>query len=760
MGKNISVIGIGYIGSVIIPCLGKLGHKVIGVDTDSRKVNCINRGKSPIEEEGLDELTFKQRQKGNIKATISLKKAINQTEICFICVGTPGKKDGSVELKYLTKVCKDLGKILKTCKDKKYLVIRSTIFPGTLEKMRKIVEEYSGKIEGEDFFMLHQPEFMREGSSVKDFFNPSLLVVGSESLYHGENAWHANKIVFCNEISAICKKMDISAINLMNLFVQDEQLNISPYYLKPGFAYGGSCLIPGSLIHLKNGMKPIEKVDVGDEVLTHDKKFHKVTQKFVRKTTQGTIQVNPKSLPSFELTGEHPVFAVQSFRKSQKGGKLRNNKIVDWTPSWVLAEELKRGDYLVFAIPNEVKKISYLTVPDNLLRSNSVKVLIPNKIKITKDLMRLFGYYISEGSKENQRIALSFNSNSLNEINDVKNIINKHFKLNINISKINKNKTCTCVRIYSKQLSGFVEKYCSKLAWNKKLHEDVMYLSLDLQKEFIKAAWITDGSLDKLRGCWTWATVSRQLFNQMKILLLRQGITFSTSISKAHKGKDGVNHREAYYIMIGNRTSINIFNKIMNISFEFPKMKEKEHKTSWIDKGYLYYPISSVNKTDYKGLVYNLEVDGSHSYSCEGATLHNCLGKETNALINIAKNLKVDTPLLNNIPISNDAHIVRAIELIKSKNKKKLGFFGLSFKQGTNDQRSNPILKVIEHFKGLKSYDVKTWDYYEDYIKEHDGLKMDECLNQDIIIISARDKELLNIACDVSYNKIIIDLQE
>jgi UDP-glucose 6-dehydrogenase len=783
---KITVCGMGYVGSCTAACFAKLGNLVWCIDTNQKKLDLIKENKSPVKEKNLDDLFHKH---GNNLVTVEeLALAIDNSDVTFICVGTPPKPNGDMNFKYVENACKEIGKTLKALWKKNHIiVIRSTMFPGSFEKAKSIIKKYAG---GMPFHLLTNPEFLREGSAVKDFFNPSMIVVGSETKEMGDvllklcynnisskkfivkpeiaemikyvnNSWHALKVTFGNEIGSICKGLNIDGKKLMGLFCEDTQLNLSPYYLSPGFAYGGSCFIPGSLIHTKDGMKAIENINIGDEVLAHDKKFHKVTQRFVRMTTQGTFKINPKTLPGFELTGEHPVLAVQGFRTTDKNGKLRNNKITDWTPKWVLAEELKRGDYLVFAIPQEVRRIKELRVPNNIKRSDMLTHKLLKKLKVNKDLMRLLGYYISEGSADKNRITLTFNSKAVKEIKDVQNIT-KRLNLNCSVNVKKSKSTVTTIRIYSKQFMDFIIQQCSKLAWEKKLHQDLMYLPLNLQKEFIKSSWITDGHMSKVRGDWTWATVSRQLFNQMKILLLRQGIIFNTSISKAHKGKDGVNHREAYYIKISNHIHIKEFNKIMNVEFKLPILKQREHKTSWIDKGYLFYPISSIVKNNYKGKVFNLEVEKCHSYTCEGATVHNCLSKDTQALIKSSDKLKIKTPLLHAIPESNEEHIQRAIKQIEATGKTNIGFLGISFKAGTDDIRNNPILKVMDYLKkGKKKYNIKSWDQY------HQTDKIKDVMNQDVIIISRRDKVLVDfvegwaeICTDTFRNKTIINLQD
>ena len=266
---KLSVFGLGYVGAVTAACLARLGHQVIGVDIVKYKVDFLNNGESPVEEKGLREIIKEEVGKGRLSATTNSKEAVLNSEISFVCVGTPPKKDGDIDIGPLKRTVSDIGKVLK---EKRYhiIVIRSTIFPGTLEKIKKTIEEVSNKKAGEDFDLAVNPEFLREGSAIKDFFYPPYIIVGSEkkevckkifkvyerirskkfvvnekiaqALKYVNNSWHALKVVFTNEISSICKELGIDSKKLMGLFCEDKQLNISPYYLKPGFAYGGSCL--------------------------------------------------------------------------------------------------------------------------------------------------------------------------------------------------------------------------------------------------------------------------------------------------------------------------------------------------------------------------------------------------------------------------------------------------------------------------------------------------------------------------------------
>jgi len=269
---NISVFGLGYVGCVNLACLAKLGYKVVGVDIKQDKVKLINQGLPTIIEKEIDSLIKEGVEKGLIKATTNEEESVMETDISLICVGTPTKEDGLLDLKYVFQVAKSIGEALKNKNKFHLIVIRSTVIPGTCDEVAKIISFISGKRRFIDFDVVSNPEFLREGTAVYDYFNPPYTVVGIEdrdeksiniikNLYKDINApllfvptkvaeiikfvnnsWHALKVAFANEIGSICKKYGIDSHKVMELFCKDTNLNISSAYLKPGFAYGGSCL--------------------------------------------------------------------------------------------------------------------------------------------------------------------------------------------------------------------------------------------------------------------------------------------------------------------------------------------------------------------------------------------------------------------------------------------------------------------------------------------------------------------------------------
>ena len=266
---TVAVLGLGYVGCVTAACLARLGHKVIGVDRDEYKVNNVLAGKAPFYEPGLEEIVRETSGNGLLTATTSLEEGLRDADIALICVGTPSEANGNLGLGQLKRVSEDIGALLGTRKKALVVVVRSTVFPGTCEEVVMPALAAASQ-EPERYAVVSNPEFLREGTAVRDFMEPSLLVVGgdhsaavrmvadlyksldvqaclvtlrtAEMIKYACNCFHAVKIGFANEIGALCGKLDVPANEVMQTLCQDHKLNISPAYLKPGFAFGGSCL--------------------------------------------------------------------------------------------------------------------------------------------------------------------------------------------------------------------------------------------------------------------------------------------------------------------------------------------------------------------------------------------------------------------------------------------------------------------------------------------------------------------------------------
>lgn len=268
---RVSVFGLGYVGTVSAASFAADGHHVVGVDVNADKVASVNAGRSPIVEPGLDDLLARATSEGRLRATTDTSDAIRDTEVSLLCVGTPSRKNGSLDLTYLERVCDQIGRELAAADHYHVVVVRSTVLPGTThDVVIPALERASGKTYGEGFGVSVNPEFLREGTALKDFRKPPLTLVGhnhaadasgtialyqaidaplvstgirvAEMMKYTSNTWHALKVCFANEIGNLCKRLGVDSHDVMDIFCRDEKLNLSSYYLKPGFAFGGSCL--------------------------------------------------------------------------------------------------------------------------------------------------------------------------------------------------------------------------------------------------------------------------------------------------------------------------------------------------------------------------------------------------------------------------------------------------------------------------------------------------------------------------------------
>ncbi len=268
---SVSVVGLGYVGAVSTACLASLGHQVVGVDIDTNKTAQIAAGISPIHEKDLGRMLKDGVEEGLISATTDLTQAVIDTDVTFVSVGTPTSEDGGCDFSYIDAAARSIGEGIAQKDDFHVVVMRCSIPPGTtLNMMAPIIEEVSGKKVGEDFGVCFNPEFLREGVAVEDFYAPPKTVVGvtdersanvvrkmyapvddnviitsvetAEMVKYIDNVWHATKVTFANEVGRLCKPLGVDSHDVMDIFVQDTKLNLSPYYLKPGFAFGGSCL--------------------------------------------------------------------------------------------------------------------------------------------------------------------------------------------------------------------------------------------------------------------------------------------------------------------------------------------------------------------------------------------------------------------------------------------------------------------------------------------------------------------------------------
>ena len=327
LSKNICIFGLGYVGCVGIACLAEAGYKVIGVDINTAKVDLVSKGIPTIAEPALDDLLKKGFECGFVTATSDVEAAVLTSEILFITVGTPSMLNGELDLSRIYSVAKSIGNIISQINEYRVIVIRSTVKPNTCKKVVEILELHSGKKCNRDFSVIVNPEFLREGNAIDDYFNPPCVLIGAtdevgarklatiyknvnakiinvdiktaEIIKYVNNSWHALKVAFGNEVGSICKALNIDSYEVMELFCKDKILNISPYYLRPGFAYGGACLPKdlSALVALSSEVNVstplLDNVNKSNEA--HIKRAFKIIEKYKIETNIGFLGVSFKA---------------------------------------------------------------------------------------------------------------------------------------------------------------------------------------------------------------------------------------------------------------------------------------------------------------------------------------------------------------------------------------------------------------------------------------------------------------------------------
>lgn len=320
MSSSVSVFGLGYVGTVTAACLAHKGHKVIGVDLNRAKVEALHAGRSPVVEPRVEDLIAEGHAKGRLSATADSEYAVLNSDISFLCVGTPSLRNGKLDLGHIEPVCRNIGQILKKKTGFHLVVLRSTVLPGTAETIViPALENSCGKKLGKDFGVCVNPEFMREGTAVADFLEPAMTVIGAQDPKHSAvlreiyswvpgrifetsfrsaemvkyvcNAWHAVKVSFANEVGTLAKELGVDAESVIEIFTSDTKLNISPTYLKPGFAFGGSCL-PKDVRALSYRAKELDlKLPLFDSIMPSNDEHLKRAIELVLDTGQKNVAI-------------------------------------------------------------------------------------------------------------------------------------------------------------------------------------------------------------------------------------------------------------------------------------------------------------------------------------------------------------------------------------------------------------------------------------------------------------------------------------
>ena len=380
------------------------------------------------------------------------------------------------------------------------------------------------------------------------------------------------------------------------------------------------CLLPEEYIQVNDNIKTISDIKVGENVLSHDGEYHRVKRKITRQY-QGEMLEIKNRLGRFSITPEHECYSIK-LPKTHHYLYLRNKK--KKKPFWYHVGELEKGDILCYPVLKEITDIDEIKLDVKKLKYDFKSRKLPDKVKINADFLLLAGYYLSEGSVRDEicktYLSFTFHSDEVEYASDVKKIVKKLFGVDARITVRDKRKTMV-VDVYNAHLARFFKRLFRNKAKNKRLPHFMILLPAKKQKNIIKGLWRGDGFINLKIPRAGFSTISHELCNQLKTLLLRQGIIPSVYIEDEKVDKDGVKHQRVYRIHVGQRDSLERLFKLLGVEHNFTRDARMD---SWIDNDYIYIPITDIKSMPYSGSVHNLEVDDSMSYVTESATLHNC----------------------------------------------------------------------------------------------------------------------------------------
>lgn len=738
MVERISVYGLGKLGSTMLACFAHSGFQVIGMDINEQFVDKINAGESPIYEPGVD--TLIAGNKGRISASTNPFQPALDTDASFIIVPTPSLPDGSFTTQYVMNAAVGIAEAIKNKDTYHLVVVTSTVMPGETEKVRKYIEAISGKKCNKDFGICYNPDFIALGRIVNDFLNPDMILIGesdelagdllsgihsrvvkSDPEIHRMSLWNAElskialnsyctmKITFANILGEICEKVPGGdAFKVSNAVGADSR--VGKKYFRPGLGYAGPCVKPHALIQTDKGLRRIDELNIGDKVLTHMGRFRRITKIYQRPYNGPMINIEAMGYPSspIEVTPDHPIWSAHRYNIGKKYrvvgttgqkrlGATRGFKKEDFIPAY----KLEHADAILMPVINQES----CPIPVLGFRTHWLSKL-PARLEVTPDLMRFFGFYVSEGSAWNKEIKITLHEDEKDYAQDVIKIVSEYFGAKARI-KPHHGKAVK-VKFYCSNLAPYLKNTFGGKCHEKKIPWEWLLLPKEYLIELMRGLWYGDGS--RSDNVFTYGTVSSDLARFVQMLLFRFGVSCSMHESEEIISKDGVRHKKAYFIKVANGAFFKEMNRLL------PKLSisaiPKGSNLSWIRKGSLGYNIKSVSESYYNGDVFNLEVDEDNSYVLKWGTVHNCFPRDNRAFAKVASNLGVRSTLANTIDEINDyqknGRVSDRVMSFLSRGD-TVSVLGLTYKEDTTLVEESAALSTAVHL-AVNGVRVKVYD--------------------------------------------------
>lgn len=718
----ISIMGLGKLGAATLATFASRGWNVIGIDINQWTVDCINEGKSPIDEPDVARLLKEYHNR--IVATSNVHMGIIDSGVTFIIVPTPSKPDGSFSTEYVKEAIRSIAEVLHYKNTYHLINVTSTVLPGDMYDLMLYTEKVSGKKCGRDFGMVYNPDFIALGQVVRDLLNPDMIIIGQSDDTAGEmieelhkelvlnepkifrtNFYNAEltkisvnhfltlKIGYANTIAEICQNMPMGDAEVV-LNAVGADTRIGKKYLRAGLVPMGPCVKPETLIQTEQGLKCIKDICIGDKVLTHKGHFRKVTNTYVRAYSGYLTKITIMGFSSSPIitTPEHPIWSALRIIQGElyrisKGKKRLSDFMGFQEPDFHPAEDLKHADSILMPIIKpDIMDCPLLPIGPSIIAN--------------RDLMFFLGFYISEGSAADRyRIKIDLHEKEIYYAEKLKRIIQDNFNVTGFIKP--RNAHGLYFRFSHQKLLKYLKITFGDKADKKRVPWDWLALPDDLFISLLQGIWYGDGS--RSNGRFTYATISYDLARFVQLSCFRLGIPSALHIGKERVSKDGVHHRKAYFICVSNGFCYDKMSKYFPDLFIDPS---KGSNLTRYDENNIGFNIKKIEHETYDGDVFNLEVEEDNSYTLEWGVVHNCLPRDARAFLHTANRYKIDAPLASAVDLASNIHNNHILNIILDSidSEASVAILGLSYKEGTpviEESFSVSLAKILSS-KGFK----------------------------------------------------------
>jgi nucleotide sugar dehydrogenase len=729
---RIAVIGLGKLGCPMAALLAAAGNDVTGADLNPACVELVNQGRAPVLEPGLDELMVVAG--GRLRATTSVEESVADAEIAFCIVPTPSLPDSSFDTSYAEAAFEAIGRGWRAGEGgRRVAVLTSTVLPGATEaRVKPALERGIGREVGDDLGLCYSPEFIALGTVIENMRHPDMILMGASAEWAAQTAISAirsiadhevpvaamsivdaevtkiaintfitTKISYANMIGEVCEQLPGADASVVTAALGLDT-RIGRKYIQPAAPYGGPCIPPWALLQAEHGLRRAADIVPGERVLAHDGHYRTVEEVFVTPYSGDLVRVTATGFAGqpIEATPDHPVLAVRrtgtrfyetKVRRARQSRLRERGRLGE--PCFVPIGELERGDLVLFPRDGRPSR----PPPTFRLRTHHLSKVRADNV-LDSEMAWLFGLYLAEGSIWRKEVKLSLHEREVETAERASKILAARFGTTPAWRHVHGK--AWSVRCSCSALADFLRATFGAGA-ERTVPTEWLLAPTDVLSALVAGMWEGDGSASGDR--FAWASISRDLFNFMKLALLRLGIPFVSHVSPPRPG-----HREAYFVKICP-AGVEAMNAL-GTSRQVGVPATVRHTTILRDSDYLC-PIRHIERVPFQGLVYNFEVADAHSYAVEGGVLHNCFPRDNAAFAGLARSLGLEADIAVATDAVNRRQVPRLISRIRAQvpEGSRIAVLGLSYKPSTPVVEESFGLLVANELAAA-GYDVAAYD--------------------------------------------------